>query len=407
MNPTTSISNTQVYGAHAAYKAPPSEAQADAGVVPLDTLPAAWWNQLWYDITSRNNKMVETVLNIRDEILSVLSDANITPSELQTNQLLQAIEVIRRRFPTFDAISHDPIPGSVISSAARNSVSVDGSTGQMTVNALSDWTSTDSVKKVIDNIDTSNPVQYSTSEFDMGKKWIDGKQIYGRVLTDPLVNFSQNTSFPSSYTANSFVIFNDTLYVATTRGVNRLGIYTSTDGITFTQNTSFPSNCPVLSFIIFKDTLYVGTNGQGIYTSTDGITFTKNTSFPSNYYVPSFIIFNDTLYAATNSHGIYISTDGITFTQNIFFPSKNLAYSFIIFKDTLYVGTNSKGIYTSIGIGFATALSNISELLFTQLRNSIGPLGLKSAHIDKSNHLVIECDGTPTQAIIEYTKSGE
>jgi hypothetical protein len=69
------------------------------------------------------------------------------------------------------------------------------------------------------------------------------------------------------------------------------------------------------------------------------------------------------------------------------------------------VGTQGHGIYTSLGISSAVTLSDISELLFTYLRGSAGPLGLKSAHIDSSNHLVVEGDGTPTQAIIEYTKT--
>lgn len=155
MNPGTTQTSMQVYAAsQEQYKTPPNASQMDVGVVPLDTLPASWWNWLWEQITKNNNAVYQGIADIRTELLNVLSDANITPSELDATQLLQAINVIRKRVPTTDPVSHDPIPGAVISSASRSSVSVDSTTGEMTVNALSDWTSQDSVKDVIDAWET-------------------------------------------------------------------------------------------------------------------------------------------------------------------------------------------------------------------------------------------------------------
>ena len=666
MNPNTDQRSMRVYASdNTQYRTEPNEEQSRDGVKPLDSLPAAWWNWLWNEITSNNNNALLSITDLRTEIGNVLTNAGLTASAQVTNQLAQAIIIIHQRKPFFDD-QHNPVPGSVISSAARSSVSVDGNTGQMTVNALSDWASQDSVKTVIDNIvnggsgsiasleqdiadlnqktgtlanltttdksnlvaainevdshadsnaqaisdevtarqnadsslsqaisdevtarqnaegslanltttDKSNLVaaineinasagqaQYSTSEFDTKKKWIDGKKIYGRVLTDLLIRFSQNTSFPTTYAVNRFAVFNNKLYVGTwghgiytsTDGVtftqntsfpttyevtaftifnNKLyvgtsshGIYTSTDGVTFTQNTSFPTTYEVTAFTIFNNKLYVGTSSHGIYTSTDGVTFTQNTSFPTTYEVTAFTIFNNKLYVGTSSHGIYTSTDGVTFTQNTSFPTtyevyalavfnnklyvgtfggdhgiytstdgvtfhwvSSLAYNILalaVFNNKLYVGTSSRGIYTSTdgvtftqntsfpttydvhalavfnnklyvgtwGHGIYTStdgvtftqntsfpttysvdafavfnntlyigpwdhgiytsgtvssevtLSGISELLFAQLRSATGPLGLKSAYINSSNHLVVEGDGTPTQAIIEYTKT--
>ena len=155
MNPSTTQTSMQVYAAsQEQYKTPPNAVQMDVGVVPLDTLPASWWNWLWEQITKNNNAVYQGIADIRTELLNVLSDANITPSSLDATQLLQAINVIRKRVPTTDPVSHEPIPGAVISSAARSSVSVDPTTGAMTVNALSDWTSQNSVKDVIDAWET-------------------------------------------------------------------------------------------------------------------------------------------------------------------------------------------------------------------------------------------------------------
>ena len=627
MNPNTDQRSMRVYASdNTQYRTEPNEEQSRDGVKPLDSLPAAWWNWLWNEITSNNNNALLSITDLRTEIGNVLTNAGLTASAQVTNQLAQAIIIIHQRKPFFDD-QHNPVPGSVISSAARSSVSVDGNTGQMTVNALSDWASQDSVKTVIDNIvnggsgsiasleqdiadlnqktgtlanltttdksnlvaainevdshadsnaqaisdevtarqnadsslsqaisdevtarqnaegslanltttDKSNLVaaineinasagqaQYSTSEFDTKKKWIDGKKIYGRVLTDLLIRFSQNTSFPTTYAVNRFAVFNNKLYVGTwghgiytsTDGVtftqntsfpttyevtaftifnNKLyvgtsshgiytstdgvtftqntsfpttyranalavfnnelyvgtigghGIYTSTDGVTFTQNTSFPTTYEVyalavfnnklyvgtfggdhgiytstdgvtfhwvsslayniLALAVFNNKLYVGTSSRGIYTSTDGVTFTQNTSFPTTYDVHALAVFNNKLYVGTWGHGIYTSTDGVTFTQNTSFPTTYSVDAFAVFNNTLYIGPWDHGIYTSGTVSSEVTLSGISELLFAQLRSATGPLGLKSAYINSSNHLVVEGDGTPTQAIIEYTKT--
>ena len=211
--------------------------------------------------------------------------------------------------------------------------------------------------------------------------------------------FSQNTSFPT-YDAISFTVFNNRLYV----GTNGFDIYTSTDGITFIQNISFPSSASIYSFTVFNNMLYAGTDDHGIYTSTDGITFIQNTSIPSTYDVRALTVFNNMLYAGTN-HGIYMSTDGITFIRNTSIPLPVSISSFTVFNNMLYVGTFYSYIYTSPGISSAVTLSGISELLFTQLRSAAGPIGLKSVHIDSSNHLIIVAEEIPAQAIIEYTKT--
>ena len=157
MNPTNAQESVQVYASDTEYRTPPNEDQTAAGVVPLDTLPASWWNWLWNTTTKNNNNSKITIDNLRAEMLSILTSAGIEMSASQTNQILNAIDIIRKRFPTTDPVSHDPIPGSVISSSDRNSVSVSSSTGKMVVNALSDWNSNSSVKETIEAMDVTDP----------------------------------------------------------------------------------------------------------------------------------------------------------------------------------------------------------------------------------------------------------
>jgi hypothetical protein len=53
----------------------------------------------------------------------------------------------------------------------------------------------------------------------------------------------------------SFLEFNGKLYA----GTNSHGIYTSTDGTTFTQNTSFPTSYSAYALFEYNGKLYVGT----------------------------------------------------------------------------------------------------------------------------------------------------
>ena len=47
-----------IYGASALYTEQPQGDDARDGVVPLDTLPAQWWNWLWNNITNYCNYFI-------------------------------------------------------------------------------------------------------------------------------------------------------------------------------------------------------------------------------------------------------------------------------------------------------------------------------------------------------------
>lgn len=129
MLPSNPIETMDVYASNSQYINGPSPEQQAAGTVPLDTLPADWWNWLWKQITERINQASEGMEDIYDEIMSVLTAASIEPSQLQSNQLLNAIKALTRVTGTA------AVAGAVKSSADGGKVSIDEN-GIMTVNGL-------------------------------------------------------------------------------------------------------------------------------------------------------------------------------------------------------------------------------------------------------------------------------
>lgn len=148
MNPSTDQSSMREYAAtQTLYKAPPTDDEIDTGVIPLDSLPAAWWNWYLNKFTINNNASMLTLGNVRDELISLLTQAGIEPSSASTQQIYNAVETIRKRIATAS------VPGAVISSSDNTSVSVDNETGKMTVNALIDWDSERTIQQRINAVD--------------------------------------------------------------------------------------------------------------------------------------------------------------------------------------------------------------------------------------------------------------
>lgn len=129
MLPSNPIEIMDVYASKSQYINGPSPEQQAAGTVPLDTLPADWWNWLWKQITERINQASVGMESIYDEVMSVLTAASIEPSQLQSDQLLNAIKALARVTGTA------AVAGAVKSSADGGKVSIDEN-GIMTVNGL-------------------------------------------------------------------------------------------------------------------------------------------------------------------------------------------------------------------------------------------------------------------------------
>lgn len=129
MLPSNPIEIMDVYASKSQYINGPSPEQQAAGTVPLDTLPADWWNWLWRQITERINQASEGMEAIYDEVMSVLTAASIEPSQLQSDQLLNAIKALASVTGTA------AVAGAVKSSIDSGKVSIDEN-GIMTVNSL-------------------------------------------------------------------------------------------------------------------------------------------------------------------------------------------------------------------------------------------------------------------------------
>lgn len=130
MTPSNQIPAVCNYGTSAVYSNYPSPEQMRAGVVPLDSLPAAWWNKMWCASNCAINEARDMVGQIITEVNNVLCQAGINPQAACTDQLYQSINKIRQTLATAS------VPGAVVSSSVASEVAVDPTTGRMTVNCL-------------------------------------------------------------------------------------------------------------------------------------------------------------------------------------------------------------------------------------------------------------------------------
>lgn len=117
------------YGTSAYYKAAPSPEQRATGVVPLDSLPAAWWNCMWCDTNSAINEARDAIGSFIDEVNTLLTNAGIQPNCNCVDTIYRAVNKIRQTVG--DAVT----AGAVKSSSCPSEVSIDA-TGIMSVNCL-------------------------------------------------------------------------------------------------------------------------------------------------------------------------------------------------------------------------------------------------------------------------------
>lgn len=125
-NPIPSVCN---YGSSAAYCTCPSDEQVANGVVPLDSLPAAWWNWLWSKSNTAINCARTAAGALITEINNVLCAAGVCPQDVCTDQLYQSIEKIRQ------TLGNATTAGAVKSSSDPSAVAIDAY-GYMSVNCL-------------------------------------------------------------------------------------------------------------------------------------------------------------------------------------------------------------------------------------------------------------------------------
>ena len=118
------------YGSSASYKAEPSPEQIATGVIPLDSLPAAWWNCMWSQTNTAVNQARQELGQLIVELNNVLCNAGVCPQDVCTDQLYQSIEKIRQ------TLGNATTAGAVKSSSQPSEVAINQTTGMMSVNCL-------------------------------------------------------------------------------------------------------------------------------------------------------------------------------------------------------------------------------------------------------------------------------
>lgn len=132
------ICNTPVhlvcnYAASSQYCKAPDPEQIEKGVIPLDSLPADWWNWMWADTNKAVKEARDGFTALINELESVLDGAGIVADCNCVNQVYRAIDKIRQTLATAATA------GAVKSSSANGDVTVNED-GTMTANGLGNVT---------------------------------------------------------------------------------------------------------------------------------------------------------------------------------------------------------------------------------------------------------------------------
>lgn len=129
MIPELNMRTVCSYATSTPYCEPPSEEQLTCGVVPLDSLPAAWWNWMWNQTNAAIDEAKTALNNMVCELNTVLNAANIPAQSACLNQLYCAIDKIRQTVATASTA------GAVKSSSDQGKVGIDAN-GIMTANGV-------------------------------------------------------------------------------------------------------------------------------------------------------------------------------------------------------------------------------------------------------------------------------
>lgn len=117
------------YAVSSQYCKSPDPEQIEKGVIPLDSLPADWWNWMWADTNKAVNEARAGFTALINELTSVLDGAGIVPDCNCVNQVYRAIDKIRQTLATAATA------GAVKSSSTNGNVTVNED-GTMTANGL-------------------------------------------------------------------------------------------------------------------------------------------------------------------------------------------------------------------------------------------------------------------------------
>lgn len=165
------------------------------GVVPLDTLPAAWWNWLLYTITEQEKRMVRFFNSIFTEFRNLLTTGGI-PSfdETVTNQLVTAIQTIARTPAT------TLLCGAIKAGTSYGTLAVDSTTGVATVNGAGSGQFNTLAQNITDAIneldgDIGTETNNRTSADNVLQNNIDGKAPISHATTTTTYGKGDDTNY--------------------------------------------------------------------------------------------------------------------------------------------------------------------------------------------------------------------
>ena len=154
-----------VYASLSTMRQQPTQDEIANGVIPLDTLPANWWNWLWNTITRAQNDLQYNDEVIFTEINNVLAAGGITPnptSDAQAthDQLIRAINIIKNAVATTTTLgvvkSLDTGTDGTVCVNIGGTMNVNGFGDLATLHTVDKDTVTGAINEVHDEMDALN-----------------------------------------------------------------------------------------------------------------------------------------------------------------------------------------------------------------------------------------------------------
>jgi hypothetical protein len=211
------------------------------GVVPLDSLPAPYWNWFFSSISNNDNRVAPALADIYAELDAILVEAGISPDETSHSQILQSIQNIIANSVTPVESRIDDIEGKIPSQADANNQLADKDFVNSTVNNLAARYITPT---------SSGDVGWSSLEDIRAGPWYSGGQTVTPSQNDYAIftntdNSIWRASFSGGQWSSVFKI-NDTPFTEVQNKAINSGITTAlTDKITPVSKTT-DGLCPQL-----------------------------------------------------------------------------------------------------------------------------------------------------------------
>lgn len=154
-----------VYASLSTMRQQPTQDEIANGVIPLDTLPANWWNWLWNTITRAQNDLQYNDEVIFTEINNVLTAGGITPNptadaQATHDQLIRAINIIKNAVATTATLgvvkSSDTGTDGTVRVNTGGTMNVNGFGDLATLHTVDKDTVTGAINEVHDEMDALN-----------------------------------------------------------------------------------------------------------------------------------------------------------------------------------------------------------------------------------------------------------